>query len=746
MATKKTIELEVNTNAEQAKKGIDDLGQSVDNLNQAEKKVQKTNKDLHASFEEVYGEVKPLTAQMGEMEDRLYEMAKAGDTTSKEFNDLVTEVGRYRKIQIDTDMVVDAAATTMAQKLGGAIQGAASGFALVQGSMALFGTESEALEETLLKVQSAMAITQGIEGLREGAKSFKAMGMAAKAALGGIRKGLIATGIGAAVVALGLMVAYWDDIVKATKKLLGETDSLNDKYEQGEIILEAQKKTTERKIRLMEAEGATAEEIHKVKLSMIDAEINQSKIAIQRAEAQKKTDIEAAKRNQLILETILAWMFGPLDMLLKAYNKIASMFKLSQVPTLSETVAKEVFNIEKTAGKADEAIKEANDNLKALQDERKILTATFNKQQVADAKSSRDRAKARKEALIAIERELFDKRIALREETEQKEIDLAKETNRRELQDLKKRRKNGELSFLQFQQFRIVAQNKLNKDLKDINDKYRAEELEAEKAHQDNLKNLKNEFLNELEAETEIANKRLMSEQEFEIQIVEDKYFRLIELAKQYGEDTSTLEANRTAAIKDINDKFRKEEEEANKTSNDKKKENDLALQNAKFEMANNTLNLIGSINELFNAENEEQSKRNFQIDKAVKIAQATSSGIQATINAFATASKSPITIGFPAYPFIQAGLAGSFAAVNVAKIAKTKFGGGGASEVDTGGGGAGGGGGGSMPQPSFNVVGDSGINQLAELQMQPTQAFVVSGDITTAQSLDRNKIQNATI
>ena len=36
MATKKSIELDVNTNAEQDKKGIDDLGQSVDNLNQAE--------------------------------------------------------------------------------------------------------------------------------------------------------------------------------------------------------------------------------------------------------------------------------------------------------------------------------------------------------------------------------------------------------------------------------------------------------------------------------------------------------------------------------------------------------------------------------------------------------------------------------------------------------------------------------------------------------------------------------------
>ena len=59
---------------------------------------------------------------------------------------------------------------------------------------------------------------------------------------------------------------------------------------------------------------------------------------------------------------------------------------------------------------------------------------------------------------------------------------------------------------------------------------------------------------------------------------------------------------------------------------------------------------------------------------------------------------------------------------------------------------------GGELPQgggaqaPSFNVVGDSGVNQLATLQQQPTQAFVVSGEVTTAQALDRNRVQNATL
>ena len=55
-------------------------------------------------------------------------------------------------------------------------------------------------------------------------------------------------------------------------------------------------------------------------------------------------------------------------------------------------------------------------------------------------------------------------------------------------------------------------------------------------------------------------------------------------------------------------------------------------------------------------------------------------------------------------------------------------------------------GGGGGVQAPSFNVVGDSGVNQLAELQQQPAQAYVVSGEVTTAQALDRNRVQNATL
>jgi hypothetical protein len=51
---------------------------------------------------------------------------------------------------------------------------------------------------------------------------------------------------------------------------------------------------------------------------------------------------------------------------------------------------------------------------------------------------------------------------------------------------------------------------------------------------------------------------------------------------------------------------------------------------------------------------------------------------------------------------------------------------------------------------PSFNVVGASAENQLAQTladaTQKPIKAFVVAGDVSTAQSLDRNIIQESSL
>lgn len=100
--------------------------------------------------------------------------------------------------------------------------------------------------------------------------------------------------------------------------------------------------------------------------------------------------------------------------------------------------------------------------------------------------------------------------------------------------------------------------------------------------------------------------------------------------------------------------------------------------------------------------------------------------------------------------------------AVNVAGILATGFksvkaitsvkvpGGGGGGGVSTSMSGAAGGGATGAPtaSPQFNVVGNSGVNQIAQTlgSQQPVQAYVVANNVTTAQSLDRNIIQNASL
>ena len=176
------------------------------------------------------------------------------------------------------------------------------------------------------------------------------------------------------------------------------------------------------------------------------------------------------------------------------------------------------------------------------------------------------------------------------------------------------------------------------------------------------------------------------------------------------------------------------------------KKEKDAALeiQSAKLQMVADGFSAISQLSAAFADDDEKSKKKQFEFQKKLSIASAVVAGIQAVQNAYKTAQGSPYTLLNPAYPFIQAGLAGAFASAQVAAISRTQYGGG-ASSVGSGG---------SSPSapstpPSFNVVGQGGINQLAESIGQqnknPVRAYVVGGDVTTSQELERKRIKTAT-
>jgi len=182
-------------------------------------------------FKSMKSEIKELTVaaqqavmKFGEFspEARKAEKALASARDRMEdFNDRVKAVNPDKFSQINT-----------------VVQGVARGFQAAQGAMALFGSESKDLERTMVKLQGAMALAEGLEGLGRIEQQFKAIFTlvidGAKRAFNAIKAAISSTGIGLLVVALGTVVSYWDDIKYAimgvseeTKKAKSEQDKYN---------------------------------------------------------------------------------------------------------------------------------------------------------------------------------------------------------------------------------------------------------------------------------------------------------------------------------------------------------------------------------------------------------------------------------------------------------------------------------------------------------------------------------------
>ncbi len=655
MAEKRTINLDVNTNAEQ-------VGNQFDNLNKSIDETAKTTNKLHQKFEDVYKETEPLTTVLGEMEDKLYQMALAGEQATDEFQELLTEVGKYRKTQIETDLAVDTAAQTMSQKLGGALQGAASGFALVQGAMGLFGTESEEVEQALLKVNSAMALADGIRGVQEFSKSF---GLASKAtkAFTVVQKGLnlvlaanpFALIVTAVVGLIGYFAVFTDAINVVIESLQSVSDWLGITDSEAEANASKREREAEVQKQLQEQEQARQEQLHNSRMSALDREI-----AVAKANGKDTTALQKQKINEEI-----------------------ALRKAAMATLLVEQEKLKVFKDQFTAMASQGGIR-----------------GKVGRAGLAAIAKSESNVLELEEEILKLENDLVILDI---------EFEKRKTANKKTQSDDKKKTEEE-------------AAKKLEK------------EREIEKQRKDNLKKLRNDFITSLESETEIKNKRLIGEQEFEKNIVRDKYYNLIQQAKEYGLDTQVLEENRKIAIQAIEKKY----------ADEKKKADDEEIYAAaerydkQFQLANDALGAINNLVQTFAGEGVEAQKRAFKVNKAISIAQAVISTAQG-ITAQLAVPQDALT----GANFVKAGIVAMTGVAQVAKISQTKFEGSSSGGIDapTDAGAT------ATPTAQFNVVGDSGINQLAELQnQQPTKAFVVSSEVTTAQSLDRNRVQNATL
>jgi hypothetical protein len=175
------------------------------------------------------------------------------------------------------------------------------------------------------------------------------------------------------------------------------------------------------------------------------------------------------------------------------------------------------------------------------------------------------------------------------------------------------------------------------------------------------------------------------------------------------------------------------------KAEADKKQE----LTKKEIDMSMSALSILNDAFQISAGKSEKDQRKAFKAQKAFNLASAITNTYLAVTGAL-TAGGNPLKLA-TGMQFVEAGIAGALGAVQIAKIAKTKFEGG-ASADTSGGGGGGGVTAPTMSAPQFNVVGQSGVNQLASLNQQPIQAYVVSGQVTSQQALDRNRLENATL
>jgi hypothetical protein len=161
--------------------------------------------------------VKSFRQQMREANQELTTSVSQFGATSKEAANAAKKVAELRD-------VMDKAKTLSQsynpdekfKSLSIAIQGVARGFEAYQGALGIIGVKSKDVEEQLAKVQSAMAFADGLSNILSMKESFVGLASIIKtqviSAFTTLRGALIATGIGALAVALGVLIANFDRV------------------------------------------------------------------------------------------------------------------------------------------------------------------------------------------------------------------------------------------------------------------------------------------------------------------------------------------------------------------------------------------------------------------------------------------------------------------------------------------------------------------------------------------------------
>ena len=502
-----------------------------------------------------------------------------------------------------------------------------------------------------------------------------------------MKTALISTGIGALVVALGLVVQYWDDIKVLVNGVSSEQKDLLETTQKTLDVQEQQLKSTGQMENTLKLQGKSEKEIRDLKRQQTDEIITSTELLLEQQKSQKKAQVEAAERNKSITMGIITFLTAPIVMILGVIDALsaamASLGIVDEATNLAEGyvegVAEMLFNPEEVATAGDETINETENKLRQLKNTR-------------DGYALQDKADAKKTA----------------DEKTQDEIQAEKD--------------------------KAAALESIRKALIDTEAEERAEKLRKIGEDYDEQIRLAEEYYGK-ESEQVLA----------------------LRAAQKSAIDTQQAEFDEQDAAKaqaDLDYWANESDKRLKKLKEEKEEEARIEKEAAEYK-ENEFRNTYDDLQNVLSVGGKKMQK----VSKALAIADVARTSfksISATIaetgkaNAAATAA-SPLTGGMPfvaintAKAALSIGSTLASAKKSISSITADSKNPSGQRPASSGGGG----GAASIP-PAFNVVGASGTNQLADAiggqTQQPTKAYVVASDVSTAQEMDRNIIEGASI
>ena len=590
-------------------------------------------------------------------------------------------------------------------------QGVARGIQAAQGAMALFGTESEDAQKALLKVQGAMALAEGVQGVIVLTNQFKALGSVAVQALNNIAKGLGRTGIGLLVVGLGIaiteLVANWDklkEMISGTNKvqdqlnksLTAYSDGAKDAIQQTMTVAMAFDNAKRGVISKEQALAIYNEQLGGVLGTQTDLN-SAEKVFIQNADAYVEA---AAKRKQIdALLTQAAEIEAKARM---DAQQLEIDFNRDKYATAYD---KYLMQREQriTKARASENSQAAIAAAKQVAGELQIITKghklnldagkKFNEDYKGVLESRQDIIRKQQEEAsndyVKFGRDLELLEAKTEEEREQIRLVYAQQDRRFKIQNAAydlgqiENKSEEELHLYKFYQAMLRRLNKIdeieqtNLDKKIKEDALKRQQDHNEKLKQEFEKSAQTEYETNVEAINKLYSDResaaaqdflngKINAEEYDAaidKIEADKNARLMQEAKDYGKDS-------TATQKEYLDKQVQQKKDADaeeiKSDDEKKRKQQENLQQQLAWTAQG-FGQIADLADAFAGKSEEQQKKAFEIKKKAAMAQA----IVETIAAAQSAYASQIIPGDPT-SIVRGAIAASLAlAAGVARVRK---------------------------------------------------------------------------